>query len=73
LFHQSLLDMVEYLNCIHEAYVAKAMGLDAYRKMVSTLPAHLRDGFVKERLVGKIEPILRMSNPSKDERLELSA
>jgi hypothetical protein len=49
------------------------MGLEAYRKMVTTLPPHLRDGFVKDRLVGKIEPILRMSNPSKDERLELSA
>jgi hypothetical protein len=47
LFHQSLLDVVEYLNCIHEAYVAKAMGLEAYRKMVTTLPSHLRDGFVK--------------------------
>jgi hypothetical protein len=56
LFHQSLLDVVEYLNCIHEAYVAKAMGLEAYRKMVSTLPAHLRDGFVKDRLVGKSSP-----------------
>ena len=73
LFHQSLLDVVEYLNCIHEAYVAKAMGLEAYRKLVATLPAHLRDGFVKERLAGKIEPILRMGNPAKDERLELSA
>ncbi|HEX8529127.1 MAG TPA: hypothetical protein VF646_03865 [Cytophagales bacterium] len=73
LFHQSLLEMVEYLNCIHEAYVAKAMGLEAYRKMVTTLPAHLRDGFVKDRLVGKIEPILRMGSQAKDEPLELSA
>ena len=73
LFHQSLLEMVEYLNCIHEAYVTKAMGLEAYRKMVTTLPPHLRDGFVKDRLLGKIEPILRMGSQAKDEPLELSA
>jgi hypothetical protein len=61
LFHQSLLELVEYLNCIHEAYVAKAVGLEVYREWITALPAHLRDGFVKERFNGKIAPMLLMT------------
>jgi hypothetical protein len=32
LFHNSLLNLVSYLNGIHESYVAKALGLEKYRK-----------------------------------------
>jgi hypothetical protein len=73
LFHQSLLEMVEYLNCMHEAYVAKALGLDVYRKLIASLPAHLRDGFAKKRLLEKIEPMLTLAGQTDQETIELSA
>ncbi len=59
LFHQCLLDLVSYINFIHESYIAKAMGLETYREMLAELPAYVGQGFVEERLTNKIEPILR--------------
>ncbi|MEJ7661240.1 MAG: hypothetical protein WKG07_17375 [Hymenobacter sp.] len=35
LFHSSLLNIVSYLNGIHETYVAKALGLERYRQLVA--------------------------------------
>jgi len=58
LFHFSLLDLVSYLNGIHEAYVAKAMGEEAYREFVGTLPDYLRHGFVRNRFETRIKPAL---------------
>ena len=58
LFHQSLLNVVSYLNGIHETYVAKAMGLERYEKLVAELPKHLQHGFVQERLRTRVEPQL---------------
>jgi hypothetical protein len=57
LFHESLLDIVSYLNGIHEAYVAKAIGMERYQELVSGLPPHLQNGFVAERLKDKIAPL----------------
>lgn len=57
LFHKSLLQIVSYLNGLHEAYIAKAMGLQRYQALVAELPAHLQDGFVTRRLREKIEPL----------------
>ncbi|TGD83403.1 hypothetical protein [Hymenobacter wooponensis] len=64
LFHQSLLNIVSYLNGIHETYVAKAMGLERYQKMVAELPKHLQHSFVEERLHSRIEPILLDQEPT---------
>ncbi|MBO3272415.1 MULTISPECIES: hypothetical protein [Hymenobacter] len=58
LFHQSLLNVVSYLNGIHETYVAKAMGLERYQQLVADLPKHLQHGFVQERLRTRVEPQL---------------
>ncbi|KAA9332496.1 hypothetical protein F0P96_12780 [Hymenobacter busanensis] len=58
LFHHSLLDIVSYLNGIHETYVAKALGLERYRELVANLPQHLQNSFVAERLRSRIEPVL---------------
>ncbi|WP_245815326.1 hypothetical protein [Hymenobacter gelipurpurascens] len=63
LFHQSLLNIVSYLNGIHETYVAKAMGLERYQKLVAELPKHLQNSFVQERLHTRIEPILQEQEP----------
>ncbi|MEZ0486399.1 hypothetical protein [Fibrella aquatica] len=58
LFHQSLVNIVTHVNSLHEAYVAKALGIEAYRKLVAKLPTYLQEGFVRERLNTVIEPIL---------------
>jgi hypothetical protein len=59
LFHESLLEIVSYLNGIHESYVAKAMGLEKYQQVVAALPAHLQQGFAAARLRDKIEPLFQ--------------
>jgi hypothetical protein len=75
LFHQSLLELVDYLNTIHEGYIAKAIGIEAYRNMVNELPAHLTNGFVKKRLADRIEPMLASLQPpaSQESQLGLTA
>ncbi|WP_207435718.1 hypothetical protein [Sabulibacter ruber] len=57
LFHESLLAIVSYLNGLHESYVAQALGIEKYRKLVAELPEHLSNGFVKERLHQQVEPL----------------
>ncbi|GAC1367971.1 MAG: hypothetical protein NVSMB30_03480 [Hymenobacter sp.] len=64
LFHASLLNIVSYLNGIHETYVAKALGLERYRQLVAELPLHLQAGFVQERLRTRVEPVLGPTPPS---------
>jgi hypothetical protein len=55
---------VSYLNGVHEAYVAKALGLARYQQLVAELPAHLQAGFVQERLRTRIEPLFAPTTPS---------
>ncbi|RDB06893.1 hypothetical protein [Runella aurantiaca] len=57
-FHHSLLNIVKYLNFVHECYVAKAVGIDQYSQWIDALPAYLRDGFVKQRLELNTRPLL---------------
>ena len=64
LFHASLLNIVSYLNGIHETYVAKALGLERYRQLVAELPVHLQAGFVEDRLRTRVEPVLAPTPPS---------
>ena len=64
LFHGSLLNIVSYLNGIHETYIAKALGVGRYRQLVAELPAHLQGSFVQERLRTRVEPVLAPTPPS---------
>jgi hypothetical protein len=74
LFHESLLEIVEYLNFVHETYVARALGLELYSKLIDTLPEYLRNSFVKERLQHKIVPVLKAAGLTvEDSRLGLTA
>ncbi|QHL87201.1 hypothetical protein GU926_07050 [Nibribacter ruber] len=57
LFHESLLSIVSYLNGVHESYVAKALGLEAYQKLVADLPEHLRNSFVENRFKTQVQPL----------------
>lgn len=59
LFHQSLLEIVSYLNGIHECYVAQAMSLQHYEEFVQQLPAYLTGSFVEDRLQQKVRPLLQ--------------
>lgn len=45
LFHMCLFETVRYINSVHEAYVAKAMGEQRYTEFKKSLPAYLRDEF----------------------------
>ena len=63
LFHASLLNIVSYLNGIHETYIAKALGVERYRQLVAELPAHLQSSFVQERLRTRVEPVLAPTPP----------
>ncbi|WP_375446168.1 hypothetical protein [uncultured Fibrella sp.] len=58
LFHQSLVSIVTHVNSIHEAYIAKALGIERYRQLVAKLPTYLQESFVRERLNTVIEPLL---------------
>ena len=58
LFHQSLVNIVSHVNSVHEAYVAKALGIEAYRQLIAKLPTYLQESFVRERLNTVIEPML---------------
>jgi hypothetical protein len=76
LFHDSLLTIVDYLNQVHESYIAQAMGIEAYKKWLKDLPSHLSQGFVENRLLNKIEPLVTISNPApaaEENNLGLSA
>ena len=58
LFHQSLVNIVSHVNSVHEAFVAKALGIEAYRQLIAKLPTYLQESFVRERLNTVIEPLL---------------
>ncbi|AKD02148.1 hypothetical protein POKO110462_11820 [Pontibacter korlensis] len=58
LFHESLLQVVSYLNGIHESFVAQAVGLQKYNEFVQELPKHLQGSFVEARLQQQIKPLL---------------
>lgn len=57
LFHQSLVNIVSHVNAVHEAYIAKALGLEGFRQLVAKLPAYLQEGFLRERIQTIIEPM----------------
>ncbi len=64
LFHQSLVNIVTHVNAVHEAYIAKALGVDAYRQLVAKLPAYLQESFVRERMNTVVVPMLTTDKPT---------
>ena len=67
LFHQSLVNIVSHVNAVHEAYIAKALGIQAYRQLVAKLPTYLQESFVRERMNTIIAPMLE---PPKEKERE---
>jgi hypothetical protein len=72
LFHQSLVNIVSHINAVHEAYIAKSLGIDAYRQLVAKLPSYLQESFVRERMNTIIAPMLD-HNHSQDSYLKMAA
>lgn len=58
LFHQSLVNIVSHVNSVHEAYIAKSLGIDAYQQLVARLPSYLQESFVRDRMNTIIAPML---------------
>jgi len=49
-FHASLQNIVAYINGVHEQYIIKAIGTEAYSAIVWAAPSYLRESFVRERM-----------------------
>lgn len=48
-FHSSLGEIIYYLNFVHEAYIVKAIGKEAFEKILYEFPSHLTDQTVLKR------------------------
>lgn len=48
-FHNCLINIVGFLNFVHEAYLAKVIGYRKYESILYEFPAHLSDSFVRRR------------------------
>lgn len=57
-FHQCLLNIVDYLNFVHEAYVAKVIGLDKYKTILDDFPKHLNQDSATRRFNQHIKPLM---------------
>jgi len=73
LFHQSLVNIVAHVNAVHEAYIAKALGLQAYRQLVAKLPSYLQESFVRERMNTVIVPMLQEPQSDQESYLQMAA
>ena len=57
-FHTSLGELIYYLNFIHEAYVAKAIGIEEYEKILNAFPGHLNKSTAINRFDEHIKPLM---------------
>ena len=73
LFHQSLVNIVAHVNAVHEAYIAKALGVQAYRQLVAKLPSYLQESFVRERMNTIIAPMLQTPEAGQEPYMRMAA
>ena len=62
-FHACLTNIVAHINSVHECYIAKAIGHDAYVDLVRKLPSYLQEGFVRDRMHTRVLPQLKSDLP----------
>ncbi|KOY52419.1 hypothetical protein I602_1979 [Polaribacter dokdonensis DSW-5] len=55
-FHSSLGELIYYLNFVHEAYIAKAIGIVKYEKILNSFPSHLN----KETAIKRFEENIKV-------------
>lgn len=58
-FHDSLGKIIYYLNFVHEAYTAKAIGINNYEKILTDFPHHMTNDTAKERFQLYIKPMIK--------------
>jgi hypothetical protein len=58
-FYKCLIQIVGYINFVHEGYLAKAIGYKKYKTIVNGFPAHLSDSFIQKRFEEKILPLIK--------------
>ena len=73
LFHQSLVNIVAHVNAVHEAYIAKALGVQAYRQLVAKLPSYLQESFVRERMNTIIAPMIQTPEAGQEPYMRMAA
>ena len=56
-FHSSLGELIYYLNFLHEAYIAKTIGINNYEKILTKFPSHLNEHTAIERFEKHIKPL----------------
>jgi hypothetical protein len=56
-FHSSLGELIYYLNFVHESYIAKAIGLEEYVKILKGFPSHLNESTAIKRFEENIKPL----------------
>lgn len=57
--HKSICYIVEYINFVHEAYLAKCIGYKKFSELVNEFPCHFKTNIIKDRFENKILPILK--------------
>jgi hypothetical protein len=56
-FHTCLGDLIFYINFVHEAYTAKAIGIEKYEKILRDFPNHMSDKTAVKRFEDHIKPL----------------
>lgn len=56
-WYADVLGIINALAVVHESYVVKVIGPEAYQQFVALLPNHLQDGFVQERMAGILQVV----------------
>lgn len=56
-FHESLGELISYLNFVHEAYIAKTIGIVQYEKILFEFPSHLNQNTAIKRYKQYIKPL----------------
>ena len=59
MFHESLTGIVSYLNFVHEAYIAKAIGIDRYTSIIENFPNHMFEENAHSRFENYISHLIR--------------
>jgi len=57
-FHELLTGIINYLNFVHEAFIAKKIGSENYHEIINDFPEHMFDENAETRFNNKIRPLL---------------
>lgn len=58
-FHESITGIVSHLNFIHEAFIAKAIGIERYAEIIENFPCHMFEENAKTRFENLIIELIK--------------